>query len=138
PPGGHRTGTLWLRAKRRGRLELDAVQLSRAEPLGLIRGLARVAAPGRVIALPKRYRLPAIALPGQRRFQQGGVTFATSVGDSEEFIGLREYRPGDPLQRVHWKSYARTGSPIVKEYQEEFLERHPRIRDTRTARGEGT
>src|SRR5438552_6851484 len=125
-----------MRPRRRGRLELDALQLSRTEPLGLVRGLARIPAPGRVIALPKRYRLPAIALPGQRRFQQGGVTLATSVGDSEEFIGLREYRPGDPLQRVHWKSYARTGSPIVKEYQDEFFERHALILDTSTARGE--
>ena len=136
PPGEQRTVTLWLRPKRRGRLELDAVQLSRTEPLGLMRGLAKVAAPGRVIALPKRYRLPAIALPGQRRFQQGGVTLATSVGDSEEFIGLREYRPGDPLQRVHWKSYARTGLPIVKEFQDEFFERHALILDTSTDRGE--
>jgi uncharacterized protein (DUF58 family) len=136
PPGERRTVTLWLRPKRRGRLELDAVQLSRTEPLGLLRGLARVSAAGRVIALPKRYRLPSIALPGQRRFQQGGVTLATSVGDSEEFIGLREYRPGDPLQRVHWKSFARTGSPIVKEYQDEFFERHALILDTSTARGE--
>ena len=138
PPGEHRTVTLWLRPKRRGRLELDAVQLSRTEPLGLIRGLARIPAAGRVIALPKRYRLPSIALPGQRRFQQGGVTLATSVGDSEEFIGLREYRPGDPLQRVHWKSYARTGLPIVKEFQDEFFERHALILDTSTDRGEDT
>jgi uncharacterized protein (DUF58 family) len=57
------------------------------------------------------------------------------VGDSEEFIGLREYRPGDPLQRVHWKSYARTGSPIVKEFQDEFFERHALVLDTSTARG---
>jgi uncharacterized protein (DUF58 family) len=136
PPGERRSVTLWLRPHRRGRIELDAVQLSRTDPLGLVRGLARIAAPGRVIALPKRYRLPAIALPGQRRFQQGGVTLATSVGDSEEFIGLREYRPGDPLQRVHWKSYARTGSPIVKEYQDEFFERHALVLDTSTTRGE--
>ena len=136
PPGEHRTVTLWLRPRRRGRLELDAVQLSRTDPLGLMRGLAGIAASGRVIALPKRYRLPTIALPGQRRFQQGGVTLATSVGDSEEFIGLREYRPGDPLQRVHWKSYARTGLPIVKEFQDEFFERHALILDTSTSRGE--
>jgi uncharacterized protein (DUF58 family) len=89
-----------------------------------------------VIALPRRYRLPAIALPGRRRFQQGGVTLATSVGDSEEFIGLREYRPGDPLQRVHWKSSARARTPIVKEYQDEFFERHALILDTSTGRGE--
>jgi uncharacterized protein (DUF58 family) len=136
PPGERRAITLWLKPRRRGRLELDAVQLARTEPLGLVRGLARIAAPGRVIALPKRYRLPALALPGRRRFQQGGVTLATSVGDSEEFIGLREYRPGDPLQRVHWKSYARTGAPIVKEFQDEFFERHALVLDTSTARGE--
>src|SRR5205085_4996875 len=117
-------------------VELDAVQLARTEPLGLVRGLARIAATGRVIALPKRYRLPALALPGRRRFQQGGVTLATSVGDSEEFIGLREYRPGDPLQKVHWKSLARTGRPIVKEFQDEFFERHALILDTARAEGE--
>ena len=64
------------------------------------------------------------------------MTLATSVGDSEEFIGLREYRPGDPLQRVHWKSYARTGVPIVKEFQDEFFERHALVLDTSTDRGE--
>jgi uncharacterized protein (DUF58 family) len=135
-PGERQTVRLWLQPRRRGRVELDALQLARTEPLGLVRGLARIPAPGRVIALPKRYRLPALALPGRRRFQQGGVTLATSVGDSEEFIGLREYRPGDPLQRMHWKSYARTGAPIVKEFQDEFFERHALVLDTSTARGE--
>ena len=135
-PGERREVRLWLRPRRRGRVELDAVQLSRTDPLGLVRGLAKVAAPARVIALPKRYRLPAIALAGRRRFQQGGVALATSVGDSEEFIGLREYRPGDPLQRMHWKSFARTGTPIVKEFQDEFFERHALVLDTSTASGE--
>lgn len=135
-PGERREVGLWLRPRRRGRVELDAVQLSRTDPLGLVRGLAKVEAPGRVIALPKRYRLPAVALPGRRRFQQGGVALATSVGDSEEFIGLREYRPGDPLQRMHWKSFARTGTPIVKEFQDEFFERHALVLDTSTDRGE--
>ena len=64
------------------------------------------------------------------------MTLATSVGDSEEFVGLRDYRPGDPLQRVHWKSFARTGRPIVKEYQDEFFERHALVLDTSTDRGE--
>src|SRR6185436_1209034 len=41
PPGERRVVSLWMRPRRRGRLELDAVQLSRAEPLGLLRGLAK-------------------------------------------------------------------------------------------------
>jgi uncharacterized protein (DUF58 family) len=52
------------------------------------------------------------------------------VGESEEFVSLRDYRPGDPLRRIHWKSWAKTGKPIVKEYQEEFFVRHALILDT--------
>ena len=80
--------------------------------------------------MPRRYALPPIALPGSRRYQHGGVALAASIGDSEEFIGLRDYRPGDPLQRIHWKSYARSGEPVVREYQDEYFERHALILDT--------
>jgi len=135
-PGARARLKLSLKPRRRGRVELAGLALARGDSLGLARALARLRAPGAVIALPRRYRLPAITLPGRRRFQQGGVTLATSVGDSEEFIGLREYRPGDPLQRVHWKSSARARTPIVKEFQDEFFERHALILDTSTARGE--
>jgi uncharacterized protein (DUF58 family) len=64
------------------------------------------------------------------------VSLAASVGDSEEFLALRDYRPGDPLQRVHWKSFARTGKPVVKEYQDEFFERHALVLDTGGTQGE--
>jgi hypothetical protein len=55
---------------------------------------------------------------------------ASSVGESEEFVSLREYRPGDPLRRMHWKSFAKLGKPIIKEHQEEFFVRHALILDT--------
>jgi uncharacterized protein (DUF58 family) len=58
------------------------------------------------------------------------VALASSIGDSEEFLSLREYRPGDPLRRIHWKSWAKTNIPIVKEYQDEFFVRHALILDT--------
>jgi uncharacterized protein (DUF58 family) len=53
-----------------------------------------------------------------------------SVGDAEEFVSLREYRPGDPLRHIHWRSFARLGKPVVKEYQDEFFVRHALILDT--------
>jgi uncharacterized protein (DUF58 family) len=135
-PGERQTLRLGFTPRRRGRIEFSGLTLGRADPLGLVKGLARVSLAGRVIALPKRYRLPEIALPGRRKFQPGGVSLAASVGDSEEFLALRDYRPGDPLQRVHWKSYARTGKPVVKEYQDEFFERHALVLDTGSSRGE--
>jgi uncharacterized protein (DUF58 family) len=101
-----------------------------------VQGLARLALPARVITLPRRYRLPRLSLPGRRKHQPGGVSLSSSVGDSEEFLSLREYRPGDPLQRIHWKSFARTGRPIVKEFQDEFFERHALVLDTSSRRGE--
>ena len=118
--------------RRRGRIEFAGITIGRTDPLGLVRGLARVPLTARLVALPKRYRLPEVALPGKRKFQQGGVSLAASVGDSEEFLALRDYRPGDPLHRLHWKSFARTGKPVVKEFQDEFFERHALVLDTGT------
>ena len=135
-PSEEVTVKLQIVPRRRGRIELAGLTLGRAEPFGLVKGLTRVALPGRITALPRRYRVPPLILPGRRKFQQGGVSLATSIGDSEEIVGLREYRPGDPLQRIHWKSTARAGKPIVKEFQDEFFERHALVLDTARAAGE--
>ena len=135
-PGQSHSLRLAFLPRRRGRLELSGVNVARTDPLGFVKGIARVSLDARVVALPKRYRIPTLALPGARKFQQGGVSLSASIGDSEEFLSLRDYRPGDPLHRLHWKSFARTGKPIVKEYQDEFFERHALVLDTGTRRGE--
>jgi uncharacterized protein (DUF58 family) len=135
-PGERQELRLSFTPRRRGRIEMAGLTVGRPDALGLVRGLARLPLAAHLIALPRRYRLPEIALPGKRKFQPGGVSLAASVGDSEEFLALRDYRPGDPLQRVHWKSYARTGKPVVKEYQDEFFERHALVLDTGTGNGE--
>jgi uncharacterized protein (DUF58 family) len=123
-------------AYRRGTIRLAGATVARADPLGLFRSLARMALPDKVVVLPRRYALPQISVPGARRYQHGGVALASSVGESEEFMSLRDYRPGDPLQRIHWKSYARSGKPVVKEYQDEFFERHALVLDTFTGRSD--
>jgi uncharacterized protein (DUF58 family) len=45
-------------------------------------------------------------------------------------VALREYRRGDPLRHIHWRSWARVGKPVVKEFQDEFFVRHALILDT--------
>ena len=116
--------------KRRGVLHFDRLTLARPDPFNLIRANADYSAPARLLVLPQCFALPQLMMPGARRYQHGGVALATSVGDSEEFVSLRDYRPGDPLQRMHWKSFARLGYPVVKEYQDEFFERHALVLDT--------
>jgi len=115
---------------RRGHLRFAAVEIARPDPFGLFKACVTVPAPGSVLILPRRYPVPRLALPGRRRYQRGGVSLTTSVGDSEEFAALRDYRPGDPLRRVHWRSLARLGKPVVKEYQDEFFIRHALVLDT--------
>ena len=121
-PGATAEIEIEARALKRGVAHSQGVIVGRADPLGLVRAIARVPRRSNFIVLPRRY-------------PPGGVTLATSVGDSEEFVGLRDYRPGDPLQRIHWKSFARAARPIVKEYQDEYFERHALVLDTFGAGG---
>jgi hypothetical protein len=115
---------------RRGLLRLEGLTLARTDPFGLFRAFAKLALPETVLILPKRYPLPPIALPGTMKFQEGGVALASNVGQSDEFVALREYRHGDPLRRIHWRSWARIGKPIVREFEDEFFSRHALVLDT--------
>ncbi len=117
-------------ACRRGSQHFRGLAVARADPLALCKALFTAEGRANLLVLPRRYRMPPIALPGTRKFQPGGITLAASIGDSEEFVGLRDYRPGDPLQRIHWKSFARIGEPVVREYQDEYFERHALVLDT--------
>ena len=122
---------------RRGMLRLTGLTLARPDPLGLFRSFSHVAAPQAVLILPKRYPLPPIALPGTMKYQQGGVALAANVGSSEEFVALRDYRRGDPLRHIHWRSWAKAGKPIVREFEDEFFVRHALVLDTFTGEPHG-
>ncbi len=119
-----------LTPRRRGRLRLEGITVLCPDPFGLFRAFRRVSLPQSLLVLPKRYVIPHFELPGKMQYQHGGVALASAVGESEEFVSLRDYRPGDSLRRIHWKSWAKTGKPIVKEFQDEFFVRHALILDT--------
>ena len=130
PPNGETDVRLEVTPLRRGVLRYHGLTLARSDPLGLFRALVRFRLPDAALILPKRYALPPIALPGAMKYQEGGVALASSVGQSEEFVALREYRRGDPLRHIHWRSWAKTGKPIVKEFADEFFVRHALVLDT--------
>ena len=115
---------------RRGYLQFTGSSIARPDPLGLFRAIL----PGRnrekLLILPRTYRVPRIKLAGHRRYQRGGINQASVVGDSQEFMSLRDYQPGDPLRSIHWRSYARRGEPVVKEYRDEYFVRQGLVLDT--------
>lgn len=130
PPHTTVTVPVAITPLRRGVLRFEGVTVGMADPLGLFRGLRTFPIPQSLLILPKRYALPPITLPGYRKYQRGGVALASSVGESEEFVSLRDYRPGDPVRHVHWRTWARLGRPVVKEFQDEFFVRHALVLDT--------
>jgi uncharacterized protein (DUF58 family) len=130
PPNGEGEVRMELFPRRRGILLFQGVTVARPDPFGLFRAFVRLSVSQKVLILPKRYPLPLIALPGAVRYQEGGVALAANVGHSEEFVALRDYRRGDPQRHIHWRSWAKTGKPIVKEFEDEFFVRHALVLDT--------
>jgi len=115
---------------RRGYLRFAGASIARPDPLGLFRALQRFRADDSLLVLPRTYHVPRLQLPGRRKYQEGGMNLASSVGDSQEFMSLRDYQPGDPLRAIHWRSYAKRGKPVVKEFQDEFFVRQGLVLDT--------
>lgn len=115
---------------RRGYLRFKRSRLARPDPLGLCHAVQTQQSTDNLLVLPRLYRVPRLELGGHRRYQRGGVSLASSVGDSQEFISLREYKPGDPLRAIHWRSFAKLGRPVVREFQDEFFVRQGLVLDT--------
>jgi len=60
--------------------------------------------------LPLTSRRPRRRWDGDLRARRG-LLETTSL-----FAGIRDYRAGDPLRRIHWKASARLGHPVVKRF----------------------
>ncbi len=119
-----------FQAARRGRYLLPGPALRSADPLRLT--LTReLAHPDQILLVyPRFYTMEQFTVPLGRRYQPGGIPLASSTGDAIEFVGTREYREGDPVKNIHWRSWARRGEPVVKEFQEEYFCRIALILDT--------
>ncbi|MGE0706528.1 MAG: DUF58 domain-containing protein [Planctomycetota bacterium] len=133
-PGEEFELTARFKAVRRGSYELPGPDLLTAFPFGLYLKRRRIAAPQRLLVTPHFEPLSDIRLPSGRRHQPGGLQLVSQVGDSEEFIGNREYRPGDRIRDLHHAAWARVGKPVVREFQQEYLTRIALVVDTHLTR----
>ncbi len=118
---------------RRGIVHFASSTLLHPDPLGLNYGVIEFPNPEQLMVLPKRYPVSdRFLLPDGRHFQPGGIQPTWSIGESEEFVALRDYRDGDPVRKIHWPSSAKRGKPVIREYQDEFFVRHSMVIDTMT------
>ena len=119
-----------LHPERRGRYRIRGARVRRTDPLRLMTTLPITTTEESLLVYPRFWRLDHFDVPVGRSYQPGGIPLASSTGDAIEFVGTRDYREGDPIKNIHWRSWARRGKPVVKEYQEEYFSRVALILDT--------
>jgi uncharacterized protein (DUF58 family) len=103
---------------KRGVYSLSTLSLSSLDPLGLFRFRKSITAPGELVVYPVPEDVAGFDLSGAERFGNRDLPYASARGSGIDLDGVREYTPGDPLRRMHWKTVARTGELHVIEFEE--------------------
>ena len=137
PVEGIKTQTLRERVvfAERGLYRFGPAEIRTTDPFGLLRFARRFEACTEVAVYPKVFELAGFPLRG------GGAETAAQgalVRRGDEFSDLREYRRGDDWRHIHWKSVARTGELIVKEFAQNAPQRHAVVLDLHHPGGIGT
>ena len=119
-----------LEFTKRGHYEMLGMRQETVFPWGLWKDLRDHPHSRSLLVYPSFHPLVHLDLPVGKRYQPGGIALSSNVGDSIEFIGTREYRDGDNVKAIHWRTWARLGKPAVKEFQEEYFCRIALLMDT--------
>jgi uncharacterized protein (DUF58 family) len=115
-PGAEHEELLAIPTRRRAVIVLGPVRSVRGDPFGLLGRTLTWTEPRAVYVHPRTVRLDQAAT-GFLRDLEGQPTAVISTSDIS-FHALREYIPGDDRRYVHWKSTARTGTIMVRQFED--------------------
>lgn len=122
-PGERSSVQVTGRFRARGHHHIDPFNVAALVPLGLVVGPAVASRGTRFVVVPRIAPVARIDVPERPCYQPGGVALASVTGESMELVGLRPYRHGDRIRDLHAPSWARLGTPMVREYQQEYFSR---------------
>ena len=137
-PRGVRDVSYPISSDVRGRYVVGPLSVQLTDPFGLCELTRSFASTDELVVTPVVSPLPAVRLGGD--WTGGGESSARSVATSgTDDVSTREYRQGDDLRKVHWRSTARTGELMVRREEQPFQSRAVLVLDGRTSahRGEG-
>ena len=134
PPNGQASLRLRASFAERGEHHLDPFTVRALVPLGVTSSTPVQSRGVRFMVVPRIAPVVRLDTPMSQRYQPGGVALASRTGESMELMGVRPYRPGDPIRDLHARSWARLGQPVVREYQQEYFSRVGVVLDTETRR----
>jgi uncharacterized protein (DUF58 family) len=138
--GAHQASSVayTVRADVRGRYPIGPLVIRLTDPFGLCELSRSFPSVDKLIVIPQVQPLPTVRLAGE--YAGTGDSRARSVAvHGEDDAATREYRRGDDLRRVHWRSTARTGELMVRREEQPWESRATVVLDTRSFahRGEG-
>lgn len=115
-PGTEHQEVFTVPTRHRGVITVGPVRSIRGDALGLVRRSQNWTEPVDLFIHPRTVNLDSTAI-GFIRDIEGAVTQDLSSSDVS-FHALREYVPGDDRRNVHWKTTARTGRLMVRQFEE--------------------
>ncbi|MGA8255074.1 MAG: DUF58 domain-containing protein [Nocardioides sp.] len=128
--GWRRQVTYQVRSDVRGKFEIGPMNVRVNDAFGLVElGRAfRTTVP--LTVTPRTVPLPAIPLGGTWTGSGDQRPRAFASGSAED-VTVREYRHGDDLRRVHWRSSARRGELMVRREEQPWQARATVVLDNR-------
>jgi uncharacterized protein (DUF58 family) len=109
-----------LHSTRRGLFRVGPVVVEASDPFGLVKRFKVDPAVAFVTVLPRTVALGGGWPLGHRPVHETPRR-RSSFEDPARFLGVRDYRPGDGLRRIHWRATARTGILQVKLFEPTVL-----------------
>jgi uncharacterized protein (DUF58 family) len=116
PRGGSFRDEFAIPTTHRGVLTVGPVRTVRADPIGLVRRELVWTDTVEVFIHPRTIGVPSTST-GFIHDLEGNPTKDLSNSDVS-FHALREYVPGDERRYIHWKSTAKTGTYMVRQFEE--------------------
>lgn len=136
--GWRRHATYQVRSELRGQFEIGPMTVRVSDPFGLVELNRAFQATTRLTVTPRTTPLPTIPLGGASTGSGDNRPRAFAAGSAED-VTVREYRRGDDLRRVHWRSSARVGELMVRREEQPWQSRATVFLDNRgtSHRGQG-
>ncbi|GGS54029.1 membrane protein [Planobispora rosea] len=137
-PRGIREIDYRVRSDLRGRFVIGPLSIRIGDPFGLVELTRSFTVSDTLVVTPQVVPLPHVRLSGE--WTGGGDSRTRSVAAAgDDDVAPREYRQGDDLRRVHWRSTARHGELMVRREEQQWQSRGALLLDTRryAHRGEG-
>ena len=100
----------------RGKFTLGPATLSSGDPFGIFRLERTVEGTSEVLVYPQTTPLPGFTLPSAE-LPGGQDVRSRTFHVTPNVATIRDYQPGDSFNRIHWRSTARLGRLMVKEFE---------------------